>query len=92
MINGEGSQLGAILIGSILKSCIDGSRLDTSAKFIAEKLTEQMSFEDLKSLYYLNKYTDYTDKYSKQQLEELVSDLGDQPIAKQFYISDLYEP
>jgi len=87
MINGEGSQLGAVLMGSIIQSCVDGSRLDANAKFIAETLTEQMSFEDLKSLYYLNKYNYYTDRYSKQQLEKMVSDIGDKPIAKQFYIS-----
>jgi len=87
MINGEGSPLGAVLMGSILQNCVDGLGLNANAKLIAKTLTEQMSFEDLKSLYYLNKYNYYTDRFSKQQLEKIVSDIGDKPIAKQFYIS-----
>lgn len=79
--------LGAYLIGTVLKSCIDGSRLDSNAKFIAQKLTDHLSFEDLKGMYYQNKYIFYTENYSAEQLEKMVFDLGDEPIARQLYFS-----
>jgi len=50
-------------------------------------LTDQLSPEDFRNMYYQNKYRHYNENYSSEQLEKMISDLGDEPVARQLYFS-----